>query len=1053
MNAIEMNDTAELLDFLREYSPLDAIHDVQYPAQTDSAILAGLIGNTDDLVATVNRYRLENESLSSTLESIKRTADCINRKQTEDSKYRQRLEREVEDLRQRCDTLERCKLNSEMTFSQTLADVEEKAGGQKKATESLLQDVTRQYLQQLHMLNHTRGLSGRAQWRKTCSILNARIETFPVVAEIFKEHSLSKSTDLEVKTSNAHTSCDDLIKFRCTGTNTTGIRTNTTVNVGVNTMIQSKITRSTQCGSAPARTEERGTMFDVRHYTSGEPIVDYTHNMEPQLPLLDSLEASPQSMSCQTDSIAKPDRKDAETITELRSLKRVLEYKQNESVKMELTDFNFDCLDFEQLWAMTGRALINRIDGKKRSPQTEPPMELFKSIARDDVVLPPDLDPIHQHSDIEGIPPKQGKYWENNQNHFAKIVDFVLERISTPVQKEIIRNDPEDEVCDTSDNVETPLGLQQTKTVSKRKSLFGTTRPLKKIKLVHDKKPVSRSNKQAFSIKQIIEHLLPPKALGPIPDIDYTSDVELDRVEPMDSDSVSGIDNLEEDQLQITEDQPQITEDQPQIKKDQPKITEEQPQITEDPYLESPRSPEPVNEDRACTAPLIIPTESRSTNVPIGMRCPKGLIVTNSILNQLLQQYNSNERQKVQKRAPERLTKSLKNILQEYLTTEWTSESAQKCVDEMMRLCNGDKSDIVAAILTEIEYCKDDILYEPFTSFAPHMPKTHQMVVLIITKMNLAVEIINKIEAILFNFKNEGIAILSIINYTYIYLTLQDLRLNCSLNVTSNLRAFLVKALYYMTRKSVVIVYMALKVFPRLIPRMTETSEALINLDDPLVITLACILLRDSCSPDNHKDHPAIQNHKRSLGHLLKTYYKYQIGDQFTVATVTAALVDRLKNGKHLNLMHAFLIIAKRWGWEWARDTIVSKELWLLLHTWLDEIKSEESTAELEDKICLTISIIAGIVKTYPRTEDVSLYREMFKNILMTADYPEAVQEAAVMGVLQLCAFGVLDTYQAIDSWYTKKGTISASLKATMKTFIYRFPAAYWVGLSRESRV
>ena len=211
-----------------------------------------------------------------------------------------------------------------------------------------------------------------------------------------------------------------------------------------------------------------------------------------------------------------------------------------------------------------------------------------------------------------------------------------------------------------------------------------------------------------------------------------------------------------------------------------------------------------------------------------------------------------------------------------------------------------------------------------------------------------------------------------------------------------------------------------------------------------MIVTIQCILLNQMAGDNNPNLKTClILDSKKRLLTLLQNHYNYKIGQPTNEFTVNF-LMQRIDENRHYNLVHAFLLLAKRFGWSWANDSILKKRIIPLVHN-LIEINSRES----ENKLTICLAVISGIVKTMPKTETITSFQALFKRVLHESP-SHKVQESAMAAILKCSSFGLVDTFQLANSWHAKE-QISPHLRTMIKSFLSKKHANFWKTVSRQS--
>lgn len=504
-------------------------------------------------------------------------------------------------------------------------------------------------------------------------------------------------------------------------------------------------------------------------------------------------------------------------------------------------------------------------------------------------------------------------------------------------------------------------------------------------------------------------------------------------------------------------DQENETPEQMESCKDYPTTT------TAEEDFDSPSSPQPseTSEDTE-HQPKVIPTERqvvKSANHKFTNNCLQSLRLTHTTLNQFVQNYSPLPA------TPRSLSKmenlQTMKILSTYLDSEWTSQSLAECVHAFTELIRGDggrEKAVVQIVLRTMEHCPDDLNFEPFNCLAPFMPKTHQMVVLLVERLNLNQKMIASIEEGLFTFQLDVVNMQRIINWTYLYLSLQDLQINKERRSSRPLRLFLVKALYYMKRRSIFVIFLALKAFPKLLPRLESKPFVVGDHVDPLVDVLICVLMNSKeiqCTGNGvatgkiDREFKTLAKYRADWKKLQHFYYGYT---QFTPnpEEVLRMLLNRLRNPqREWNVVQGLLLLAKHMNVEWTQQELLLKELMPRVNELMD--MTGGLSKEAEDELCRNLTVIAGVVKVFPRTENVSAYRNIFRRVLLEKErFSHKVQECAVISILRLHSSSKEAAFNAVKDWYAPPEMLSPQLRAVMETFVRRGEPEFWVQLSYQ---
>lgn len=392
-----------------------------------------------------------------------------------------------------------------------------------------------------------------------------------------------------------------------------------------------------------------------------------------------------------------------------------------------------------------------------------------------------------------------------------------------------------------------------------------------------------------------------------------------------------------------------------------------------------------------------------------------------------------------------------KKAVKDYLSTEWTSESVNVALTSFASILEmaGHRA-FCDCLVTSIGDLEDDLLFEPFNSFAPHSPKSHQQIVLLVERLGLGKCICSEIERRIFVLIKDTVSLKVLVNLMYVMISLLDLQINKSFD-TSPIRAFMAKSMYYFQRKCIIVIHMLLKAFPFILPQFKIDSSYQDYLHtDPMVDVILCVLMNKISYHEHNADSLLMKDHKSRLLILLQRFYRYKFS-QPPVDYTLNLLLDRLHTNRTLNVTHSLLLLAKRFGWSWARDEILTKHIVPLLQRLLEknQVMRHCYLPEEENKIEICLAVISGIVKTMPKTENLSSYKMLFKKILDENTYTHRIQECAVKSILKMTSFGMVNAYQLVQHWHAQED-LSPQLFAMLKTILSRKPQTFWQALARS---
>lgn len=249
----------------------------------------------------------------------------------------------------------------------------------------------------------------------------------------------------------------------------------------------------------------------------------------------------------------------------------------------------------------------------------------------------------------------------------------------------------------------------------------------------------------------------------------------------------------------------------------------------------------------------------------------------------------------------------------------------------------------------------------------------------------------------------------------------------------STCRLFIYKALYYSIHRSFPIIHAVLTLYPQCLP--TEAEDC----NDALILAIKCILMN---SPKNEVDAPEYK--KVELRRILTQIHRYQVRSP-ALEEVVADLVKRIHDGHFENVSYSLILLSKRYGFEWAHTAVIKAHLYPILNENLNQNSCQSTDKDIRVTTC--IFVIASIVKTSPFNTNISSVLQTFSMIALNSA-SEAIQEAAIQGLLQLSRFGFIKIYQKISLWRPTH-QVSSKTKAMLKTFISRKPKNFWMKLIR----
>lgn len=479
---------------------------------------------------------------------------------------------------------------------------------------------------------------------------------------------------------------------------------------------------------------------------------------------------------------------------------------------------------------------------------------------------------------------------------------------------------------------------------------------------------------------------------------------------------------------------------------DEPVVMENICSFTQD---ESPLSPS--LESRAsmyaeAVEPRIIPLEnplvnrilSEASNNPIG----KAICCYSTQRRAEVLQKLSSEPSKKQKQ----LIRTLVKIINTYLREEWSVENLDICCGYLLTATRDTRTisqAIADCVVSHTDNIEVDVQCSPP---APPLPRVTQKLVLLAKTLNetlftLDRVILQEVDRRVFNLKSEKSDMTAITAMTYLYVGIAD----CNRLYGCTARMYIYKCLYYFKFKGLPLIYYVLKAFPHALPK-----KASIHYDnsDAMVSTIRTVLMNTNYM-DSRPCPDASLYKKSELQKLLKYFYGYQAGSPSYQELITN-LIDKIKANKLKNVDYCLILVAKRQGYEWAKQHIVHKHLYPLLNDYLKQIESNQGSHD--DQLRCLIFAISAILKTQPNYQDVTGVMQIFGSIVQRTDGNQRVQEAAVAGLMRFSRFDYADIYEWLCKWCPKY-EVSGRIKLMLATFVHRKETSFWKQLSQRKYV
>ncbi|XP_059620410.1 uncharacterized protein LOC132264298 [Phlebotomus argentipes] len=396
---------------------------------------------------------------------------------------------------------------------------------------------------------------------------------------------------------------------------------------------------------------------------------------------------------------------------------------------------------------------------------------------------------------------------------------------------------------------------------------------------------------------------------------------------------------------------------------------------------------------------------------------------------------------RVKKPPDVRIVEKCRAVLLEYLQLEWISAELGKSVEKMMALAP--KEDIIFEAVAGItEESSDHMMFNPFGSVAPLMPKTHQQMIIFCHSVGkyypegFLRRFLHSLERRMFTLTAQKKTLKNLVNITYLLIALMDLQFG-EKHGRLSVRLFIFKCLYYFHHKAPPLIFMVLKAFPDALPVPSEGFEA----TETLLLALKCCLAHLPPLSNAETENPEFK--KKELFYLLQTTYKCEPGRPSADETI-GILMDRVREGNYRHVTHAFTLLAKRMGVKWAKTSLVHKHLIPCLNDVLLLTDQEPRNGQ----IVTLVDSISCIVKAFSNKDDMAEYHRVFACVLESIE-SHSVQEAAIAAFLRLSRFGMVNVFSQIYQWRAKM-PISRELAAALDTFIHRKPKKFWLTLERQ---
>lgn len=392
----------------------------------------------------------------------------------------------------------------------------------------------------------------------------------------------------------------------------------------------------------------------------------------------------------------------------------------------------------------------------------------------------------------------------------------------------------------------------------------------------------------------------------------------------------------------------------------------------------------------------------------------------------------------------QQLFATLRNVIEQYLVNEWTSVSLDYFSQQILLLTMRPK--ILASCIIEILEDTDEPLPEQRYIPAPALPETHQKLIVLIHRLNdtkllgFADYCSLQVERTLFTLSSNKTPLLQIINLTRLFIGIND-----TSSKKSRIRHFIYKCIYYFQQISVPMVFTVLLANPDCLPVLQAESDVEIFTKifcqfDPIVQAIHIILMNTNYTVPLLFEKNIENYKKREMLGLLKSYYRYPTA-RLSYDLVITNLLDRLKQNNLRNVSYSLILIAKRNGSQWARTNLIDASLVPLLKHYMVSVNETE---EHDGQIEAIIITIGSILKTFPITDDINSFYQIFVSVIESVPcHRQKVHEAAVSALLQTSRFGIVNIYQRICHW-RPSFKVSRKLLCQLQTFVHRKTHSFW---------
>ncbi|XP_058123695.1 uncharacterized protein LOC131294459 [Anopheles ziemanni] len=505
--------------------------------------------------------------------------------------------------------------------------------------------------------------------------------------------------------------------------------------------------------------------------------------------------------------------------------------------------------------------------------------------------------------------------------------------------------------------------------------------------------------------------------------------------------------------------------------------------------LDSPLSPppaaSPVDIDTSVPPPRVIPLDhvhlhhcKQQARGPLdqAIECYK-IERRSEVVNAHAGRLNAEEQSSMQQ-----LTEAFKR----YVKSPWTEAAVAEAVGKVVAISQDGRMIARGLLETSLSHHGDLLVNLECSPPAPPIPVTQQKLVLLVRHLtpHLTHEpfdrvMMRELDRRVFQLKaaeSSGVPMLpGLIALTFLYIGLEDSKPPTVVpwHRTYSVRLYLFKCLYYFGYKCLPLVYYVLRAFPFALPKKGSPNY---DNADAMISTIRTILMNTNYNESANGGgggggggggNDLGLYKKRELFALLTYHYGYQPGSP-TYDELVVNLIEKIRANRLRNVPHALILVAKRKGYEWARQNIIQKRLYPLLNDYLkllDLMNSSGGTAAvpatagcpadlagLDERIVACIFTISSIMKTHPPQEDVSGVMQIFTTIVQLARGNQKIQEEAIAGLLKFSRFGHADIFERIRHWQPTY-PVSDRVRLMLATLVHRKNLPFWKQLIQRKIV